>query len=178
MAAFQQRMPYDDLVRMPAREYRRRALAEMAQSRSFYVRARRRGGDRSGDESSGDEGEEEEEEEAAAAVVEGVYGGGSRRNSHDIERGGWWAARGRQASRHAGRRAGGQAGRQAGSRPVASSLECWLADLTSWVVCPATCAACGRGPCSDLTSFSWALPGSAVLQSRGATASCALEPRC
>jgi sodium/potassium/calcium exchanger 6 len=40
VAAFQPRLPYTDLVHMPAREYRQRALAEMAQSKSFYRPAR------------------------------------------------------------------------------------------------------------------------------------------
>lgn len=40
VATFQPRMAYSDLVHMPAREYRQRALAEMAQSKSFYRPAR------------------------------------------------------------------------------------------------------------------------------------------
>ncbi|KAI7838328.1 hypothetical protein COHA_007897 [Chlorella ohadii] len=40
VATFQPRMAYNDIVHMPAREYRQRALAEMAQSKSFYRPAR------------------------------------------------------------------------------------------------------------------------------------------
>lgn len=76
VAAFQPRVPYSDLVRMPAAEYRRRALAEMAQSRSFMVRGR---GGRV------EEVEEEEEEEEESGSERGSEAGSGY--ALDAERG-------------------------------------------------------------------------------------------
>ena len=71
VAAFQPRMPYSELVRMPAAEYRRRALAEMAQSRSFHVPGRgRRGGQAIAEE------EESSESEAGSGYGSDVEQGG------------------------------------------------------------------------------------------------------
>lgn len=63
VALFQPRINYDDMVHMSAAEYRQRALADMAQAKSFY---RRRGGGR----------EEESEEEDY-----GASGASTRRKS-------------------------------------------------------------------------------------------------
>ena len=86
VAAFQPRVPYEDLVRMPAREYRQRALAEMAQSRSFYARRRRRQQRQGAGMGEGGERPDDSEGSASSSESEGEEGDGGKAEE-DLERG-------------------------------------------------------------------------------------------